>query len=445
MHLFSSRRESLYFAAILAFAFCLNLVYEYNKFINFIDEPQPYITGIIKDTLTIKTDNKKRKFIKIISGDFEIYTRVALWQNYKAGDYIGLEIYTISINFWEFLSRKFFVKSTQRQILNKEEILMPQKDRYDDEDSKLAPVLTPPHNITSDFYQKTLNFIKAQHENTLASELYEALFLANAPSKTLRQSMQQYGANHLIAISGYHLSAILFFIFLLVRKPYMFFASRFFPYRDYRFDISVLAFFIMTWYAYFIGFVPSFIRALSMGIVGFYMIVRGVKILSFELFFTCVGALIAIFPELIFNVGFLFSCFGVWFIYVYLHHFKPKNKLLFAISLNTYITFCMIIITGYFFDFASIWQLSTLLLNFIFILFYPLAAFFHMIGYGGLLDFILEPLLEFNASSAKSLNIPLWLLLFYIFLALISPRYKLLALILPFIGFAIWLKAILIV
>ncbi|BCX79522.1 ComEC/Rec2 family competence protein [Campylobacter sp. 19-13652] len=443
MPIFSSRREIVYFAAFLAFIFVLNLVYEYHKYYKFIDEPEPYITGVIKEVIVSKKENKIRKFIKILSDDFELFSKVALKENYKKGDFIGLEIYTINIGFLDFLSRKIFVKSTQRHLIEKDDIHAPSKETYSDSKGRV-PVLSAPSSVTSEHYLKALNFIKSQHKNTLISELYEALFLAQTPSKALRQSMQQYGANHLIAISGYHLSAILFLVFFLLRTPYMALLTRYFPYRDYRFDISVLAFLIVAFYAYFIGFVPSFMRALSMGFVGFYLLTRGIRILSFELFFVCVCALVALNLKLIFNVGFLFSCFGVWFIYLYLHHFKPKNRLVFAVNLNIYIAFCMTIITGYFFDFASIWQLSGLLLNFIFILFYPLAALLHMLGFGGMLDFAIEPLLEFKSTNIKSLDIPLWLLIFYSFLALIAPKYKPIALFLPSLGFGVWLKALLI-
>lgn len=490
MQLFASWRERALFLAVLLVIFAANLGFRYYKYLNFLSEPQPYITGIISHKYEAMLNGMPAKFITLKSGEFEISTRVAKSERYAVGDFIGLEIYTIGVSFSQYLGLKMFVKSTKRRIISKDEINLspksmsfiaapePKGEPYtllngkavkempyldganslnkvspiaketlsliDNYPYLLKPAMSAQISAFTSIRDKVSSYIAKQHEAPLANELYQALFLASPVSKQLRQSIQRYGASHLIAISGYHMGVITFLVFALFAPIFKFIYARYFAYLDYRFGLGVFSFIIVFLYLFIIGFAPSFLRACFMGLFGFYLLVRGISLKSFELFFACVFMLVAIFPELIFSLGFFFSCFGVWLIYIYFNHFKFKSAFINVICLNLYLFFCMIVIVSYFFGFMSFTQIFALGLSLAFVVFYPLAIVLHVFGYGGIFDDSLIDFLNLSFTSGTArIDEPLWFLLGFVFLSLLAYRYKPVAIVLPVLGFIVWVSALL--
>lgn len=428
MNLFNSYKEIAYFSLIILLILFINIYKKYQQYYELISDPQPYIIGIVTHKSTLKNG---ANIITLSSGDFKISTRVSKREKYFNSDLVGLEFYSINVSFIDFLKSSFFVQSRNRTILKSTK-------QVSDE-----PFLYPKTPLLNGLRVKLHDMISSQHESQKISELFLALFLAMPISKELRSDVATFGISHLIAISGYHLGLIFGLVFILLSGPYKFFVAKYCPFRNYRLDLSIFTFILLAFYLILIDFMPSFFRAFVMSIFGFFMISRGLKLLSFELFYVCVCLIVAFCPEFIFNIGFIFSCFGIWFIYVFLHHFKFKNKLMLAFALNAYIFFSMMIFVCFVFGYVSLQQIFGLGLNFIFVIFYPLMVFLHVLGYGGIFDDYILTFLSLRLGHEGALDIPFLFVLVFAIVAIFAARYKILAYILPISGFLCWIYALL--
>ncbi|PDW14803.1 competence protein [Helicobacter pylori] len=278
-----------------------------------------------------------------------------------------------------------------------------------------------------DFKSHARHFIDSAHSNALVGNLYRALFIGDSLNKDLRDRANALGINHLLAISGFHLgilSASVYFLFSLFYTPLQ---KRYFPYRNAFYDIGVLVWVFLLGYLLLLDFLPSFFRAFLMGLLGFLACFFGVRILSFKLLVLACGIAIALLPKLLFSVGFLLSVCGVWYIFLFLKHtqifFKDSSFLkrsFQAISLSALVFLNMLIIAHAFFPMFSPYQLFSIPLGLIFIVFFPLSLFLHAVGLGSLLDHILSMPLTIPTISIPS---PLWLLGVHLFLTILSARF----------------------
>ncbi|WRB38750.1 ComEC/Rec2 family competence protein [Helicobacter pylori] len=282
--------------------------------------------------------------------------------------------------------------------------------------------LTRKHNFKS----HARHFIDSVHSNALVGNLYRALFIGDSLNKDLRDRANALGINHLLAISGFHLgilSASVYFLFSLFYTPLQ---QRYFPYRNAFYDIGVLVWVFLLGYLLLLDFLPSFFRAFLMGLLGFLACFFGVRLLSFKLLVLACCIAIALLPKLLFSVGFLLSVCGVWYIFLFLKHtqifFKNSSFLMRsfqAISLSALVFLNMLIIAHAFFPMFSPYQLFSIPLGLIFIVFFPLSLFLHAVGLGSLLDNILSMPLTIPTISVPS---PLWLLGAHLFLTILSAR-----------------------
>ncbi|MFP5995034.1 ComEC/Rec2 family competence protein [Helicobacter pylori] len=278
-----------------------------------------------------------------------------------------------------------------------------------------------------DFKSHLRHFIDSVHSNALVGNLYRALFIGDSLNKDLRDRANALGINHLLAISGFHLgilSASVYFLFSLFYTPLQ---KRYFPYRNAFYDIGVLVWVFLLGYLLLLDFLPSFFRAFLMGLLGFLACFFGVRLLSFKLLILACCIAIALLPKLLFSVGFLLSVCGVWYIFLFLKHtqafFKTSSFLarsFQAISLSTLVFLNMLIIAHAFFPMFSPYQLFSIPLGLIFIVFFPLSLFLHAVGLGSLLDHILSMPLTIPTISVSS---PLWLLGAHLFLTILSARF----------------------
>ncbi|GAA7475794.1 ComEC/Rec2 family competence protein [Helicobacter pylori] len=278
-----------------------------------------------------------------------------------------------------------------------------------------------------DFKSHLRHFIDSAHSNALVGNLYRALFIGDSLNKDLRDRANALGINHLLAISGFHLgilSASVYFLFSLFYTPLQ---KRYFPYRNAFYDIGVLVWVFLLGYLLLLDFLPSFFRAFLMGLLGFLACFFGVRLLSFKLLILACCIAIALLPKLLFSVGFLLSVCGVWYIFLFLKHtqafFKTSSFLMRsfqAISLSALVFLNMLIIAHAFFPMFSPYQLFSIPLGLIFIVFFPLSLFLHAVGLGSLLDRILNMPLTIPTISVPS---PLWLLGAHLFLTILSARF----------------------
>ncbi|WP_217612931.1 ComEC/Rec2 family competence protein [Helicobacter pylori] len=278
-----------------------------------------------------------------------------------------------------------------------------------------------------DFKSHVRHFIDSTHENALVGNLYRALFIGDSLNKDLRDRANALGINHLLAISGFHLgilSVSVYFLFSLFYTPLQ---KRYFPYRNAFYDIGVLVWVFLLGYLLLLDFLPSFFRAFLMGLLGFLACFFGVRLLSFKLLILACCIAIALLPKLLFSVGFLLSVCGVWYIFLFLKHtqafFKTSSFLarsFQAISLSALVFLNMLIVAHAFFPMFSPYQLFSIPLGLIFIVFFPLSLFLHAVGLGSLLDRILSMPLTIPTISIPS---PLWLLGAHLLLTILSVRF----------------------
>ncbi|WRA43438.1 ComEC/Rec2 family competence protein [Helicobacter pylori] len=283
--------------------------------------------------------------------------------------------------------------------------------------------LTRKHNFKSHLR----HFIDSAHSSALVGNLYRALFIGDSLNKDLRDRANALGINHLLAISGFHLgilSVSVYFLFSLFYTPLQ---KRYFPYRNAFYDIGVLVWVFLLGYLLLLDFLPSFFRAFLMGLLGFLACFFGVRLLSFKLLILACCIAIALLPKLLFSVGFLLSVCGVWYIFLFLKHtqifFKNSSFLMRsfqAIALSALVFLNMLIIAHAFFPMFSPYQLFSIPLGLIFIVFFPLSLFLHVVGLGSLLDHILSMPLTIPTISVSS---PLWLLGAHLFLTILSARF----------------------
>ncbi len=283
--------------------------------------------------------------------------------------------------------------------------------------------LTRKHNFKS----HVRHFIDSAHSNALVGNLYRALFIGDSLNKDLRDRANALGINHLLAISGFHLgilSASVYFLFSLFYTPLQ---KRYFPYRNAFYDIGVLVWVFLLGYLLLLDFLPSFFRAFLMGLLGFLACFFGVRLLSFKLLVLACCIAIALLPKLLFSVGFLLSVCGVWYIFLFLKHtqifFKDSSFLMRsfqAIVLSVLVFLNMLIVAHAFFPMFSPYQLFSIPLGLIFIVFFPLSLFLHAVGLGSLLDHLLSMPLTIPTISIPS---PLWLLGVHLFLTILSARF----------------------
>ncbi|MGN8341103.1 ComEC/Rec2 family competence protein [Helicobacter pylori] len=278
-----------------------------------------------------------------------------------------------------------------------------------------------------DFKSHARHFIDSAHSNALVGNLYRALFIGDSLNKDLRDRANALGINHLLAISGFHLGILSMSVYFLFSLFYTPLQKRYFPYRNAFYDIGVLVWVFLLGYLLLLDFLPSFFRAFLMGLLGFLACFFGVRILSFKLLVLACCIAIALLPKLLFSVGFLLSVCGVWYIFLFLKHtqifFKDSSffkRSFQAIALSVLVFLNMLIVAHAFFPMFSPYQLFSIPLGLIFIVFFPLSLFLHAVGLGSLLDNILSMPLTIPTISVFS---PLWLLGVHLFLTILSARF----------------------
>lgn len=401
---FVSFREVVFAFVVLGLVGLVNVGLRYNEYRDFMHENR-YFQGIVAICYE-KTNKKGRVYqvAKIVTNDETIYTTFWKKSKYvKASEVIKFKISKKSISFLDFFSRKFF-----------------------------APIYKVTTKRQKSFKNSLEVFIKSQHKSIQMQELYSALFLATPIGKELRKSIQHWGVSHLVAISGFHLGVMFSVLYFLLKFPYSFFQNRYFPYRNIFFDLSVIIFILLGFYMYMIDFAPSFLRAYVMGVLGFLFYVRHFKVLSFINLALAVCMILAFFPHLILSISFWFSVMGVYFIFLYIHHFSFKWWDM--IFVNIWVFLAMMVPVHVWFGYTSLWQFGAIALSMVFVLFYPFAFLLHGIQEGDLLDGVLGSLLDVSLSGSDVFT-PVWVFVCYIFLSLASIFNRYLAIFTICLGF----------
>lgn len=379
---------------VIVFIFALHVSFLYLKFIDFKKQKVYQTTGVV-EALYPKTNknNKRYHVLRLKTNHFTIYS--TSWKNplhVKKDQLVNFSFLAKNVSFLDFLKKRFFAPTFKYS-------LAPSKQ-----------------NSLTHFAL----FIKNQHQAKELQEFYLALFLAKPIGKELRIKVQNWGISHLIAISGFHLGVlfgVMFFLFKLIYKPMQ---DRFFPFRDIKVDLSIVIFCILCFYLYIIDFTPSFLRAYVMSLLGFFFFLRYFKVLSFTNLSLTIALILAFYPSMAFSVGFWFSVGGVFYIFLYFHHFQSRfSNILHAIFINIWVFLGMNVPVYWFFGYVSWQQFGSIPLSILFVPFYPFVMLLHLFGVGNLLDSMLTWLLHVNIGG-KEIVLSSWHVGSYIVLSLVS-------------------------
>lgn len=394
--LISSKKDIFYIIILLVALFCSSLYYEFYKYQKLLENKNININA--KVLLQYKKNNY---FVLKLKDSFG-----AIFYTISRDDLIDLRgrfirVYGIlnkNCNFLSYL-QSCYITSFEISLLHKRD--------YKD---NIIHYINSQHDIA--YFDGVFNI-------NLLGSLYNAIFLALPLEREVRNFSTSLGIAHLFAISGFHLGVLSFVLYAFLLPLYKSLQNKYFSYRNEFYDINMVVLFISFLYLIVLDFSPSFLRAFVMFALGFFMLYSGIRLLSFKLLFLCAAFIIALFPRVFFSIGFWLSFSGVFYIYLFLSHFKHLSNIKIFFLLNIIVFLNMLIISHYFFYTFSVYQVLSPIFTILFIVFYPFMLFMHIIGFGGILDSILILLINYDFFNVE-LQTPLWLLSIFILISIIA-------------------------
>ena len=288
---------------------------------------------------------------------------------------------------------------------------------------------------------RVADWVAAQHDVPEIGELFGALFAATPIRQSTREKISALGIGHLLAISGFHIGLLSTLLFFGFRYPYRMLQSRWYPWRNINRDIFFLTATVMLGYVWFLQMTPSVLRAYAMMLVGFFLYDRALKLLSFQSLLVTVLLLVALWPRLLFSMGFWLSVTGVFYVFTFLQRFEKQGKSFKFIGIHIWV-YLMMLPAGLvlFGTFSSLHPLS-MLWTMLFIPFYPLALLLHAVGMGGLLDPLMQGLLSLPSKQIR-FDIDGAALALWIGLSLLALRFGPVERLLPYLAAAVFIGAV---
>ena len=383
---FQISKNSLFFTLFLLFVFMINILFNY---LSYKELKKEYIFETKAEVLNIYP---KENFdvIKLKGDGFEFFASFSKDENIKKLDLINVVFDTRNITFYTYL-KGFFTK-----IL------------YFERGEKNNSVK-----------EKIIKNIEENHDDFMIRELFNALFLAIPVSSQLRDIITAYGIAHVVALSGFHIVVLSFIIYWILYFPYSFLQNRYFPYRNRRFDILLITMAILFYYLLLTDIVPSLLRAFVLFSLGLYLLRSNIKVISYLTLFYTFLIVIALFPQYIFNIGFWFSIFAVFYIYLFIQYFKNGNKILLYIFFNIWMFLIFNPIVHFFFAQTAIEQFYSIPITIFFTIFYPLEIVAHIFNISSYFDDYLKIFLE-NKIYVYEVFTPLYFFILYILFSFFS-------------------------
>ena len=371
---------------ILFFALLINILLEYSKYLEFIDEE------VFETKVEVLNIYQKDDFdiLKLKSLNFEFFTNMPKNEEIKRFDLLNILIVSRNIDFIDYL-KGFYTKTIYFDELQKEQT----------------------------FKDKIIKNIENNHQDEKIIELFNALFLAVPVSKKLRDVITAYGIAHVVALSGFHLVVLSFVIYWILYFPYKFFQDRYFPYRNRKLDILLITIAILFYYLILTDIVPSLLRAFVMFCLGIYLLRSNIKILSYMTLFYTFLIVIAFYPKYIFSIGFWFSIFAVFYIYLFIQYFKNYDKWLLFIFFNIWMFLIFNPIVHYYFPQTSYEQFYSIPITIFFNFFYPAEIFAHIFGFSNYFDEYLKIFIEHKIFVYEVFT-PLYFYILYLFVSFLS-------------------------
>ena len=373
--LFNTKRDFFLFLFFCLFIASYSLLIEYNNYKNLTQFDSQLLEATVlqqyeKTKLTKKGKSKTYQVLKLKSDKgFSFYTIAKKsFMDVKAKK-VKLEIFFQEMSFYEYMTGFFAF-------------------------SKILHVYENPT------IKENLNtYISSLHESIDIASIYKALYTASPLNQDLQLTFSRLGISHLFAISGFHLGVLSGLLFFLFKWPYRFLQNRYFPYRSYTLDSFFVIASLLFIYLVFLDTPPSLLRAYVMLLIGFILYDRHYTILSMWTLFLTVILLLSFAPKLLFSLGFWLSVWGVFYIFLFLIHFKNLNKIWQFILVPFWVYLMMLPLSLYIFGNFSVYHPLSIIWTSLFSIFYPLSILLHLVGFGALLDNYLTWILHLNTNG----------------------------------------------
>ncbi len=394
-------REFLRFFLFAFFMASLSLSFEYYRYIQLTDFDDAVVDVEVVHQYSKNREGKNYQVLKLrIDGGGTFYTTDSSSIRDLQGYRLQLLIQTDRIGFVDYL-QNFFAHS---RIVG----------------------IYPTRSTRVDLSEA----IRQGHPSSVAGQVFGALFVAAPMDQELREQLSALGVSHLLAISGFHLGVLSFLAFWSLYPLYKILQHRYMPYRHGKRDLFILVAAVLFAYLFFLEFVPSLVRAFAMMMVGFVLYDRGLRVLSMQTLLIAVVLLVACWPRLFFALGFWLSVSGVFFILLFLHHFAQWKKVWQFVGIHIWVYAMMLPVSLALFETFSIYHPLSVVWTILFILFYPLELFLHLIGFGMWLDAWLLQIL--NLGMAQKISLGWYVVILQFLLALGALRYK--KMLIPLLG-----------
>jgi len=410
--LFTSKRDFLLFLAASLFILLHSIYIEYKNY----QELTRFDSQLIKATVLKQYEKSKNsrtyQVLKLKSENGLIfYTSAKKSLPDLKNKKLELEIWAGKISFYEYLTH-FYAYSKIQHI---------------DKNSTLK--------------QRINSFISNSHQNENIANIYQALYTATPLNRELQTRFSTLGVSHLLAISGFHLGVLSALLYFLFKPIYTLAQGRFFPYRNSKLDIFLSVAVVLFAYLLFLDFPPSLLRAYTMLIFGFILYDRGIKIVSMWTLFLTIILLLVFFPRLVFSLGFWLSVSGVFYIFLFLIHFKHLKKVWQFILVPFWVYILMLPFSLVIFGNFSIYHPLSILWTTLFTLFYPLSILMHPINHGDIFDKLLENFIHLGQNGLQ-ITLSYKLLVIHVILSLLSILKKNLLYLLLCFALSIFIYAI---
>lgn len=378
------------FLILLLVIFLINTSVEYKKYEELIDE-EIYETRV--EVLNIY-EKQDYNILRLKAKNFDFFTNINKSDIVIKSDILNIVIISKDISFLDYL-KGFYTKTIYFDKLEKK----------------------------NTFKDTLIKKIDSNHKDKIIQELFEALFLAIPISKELRTICTNYGISHLIALSGFHLGVLSFVIYWVSYFPYSFFHSRYFSYRNKKYDLLLLSIFFLFCYLIFTGIVPSLLRAFVMFIFGIFLLRSNIKIFSFMTLLFTFLIVIALFPKYLFSLGFWFSMIAVFYIFLFINYFKNLSKYMQIFIFNFWMFLIFNPIVHFYFPQTSYEQFLSPIITILFSFFYPLEIFAHIFNFAIYFDDWVRSFL-FHEMYVYEVETPLYFFIVYLIVSLASIFYK---------------------
>ncbi|MDA3907719.1 MAG: ComEC/Rec2 family competence protein [Sulfurimonas sp.] len=385
-----NKKEFLSFFLLALFILAYSLLINFQNYKNLTRFDSYIINATVLKQYAKTKDSRSYQVLKLkTDSGLAFYTGAKDSFADVKGKELTLKIYAGEVSFYEYLTTFYAYSKVQN----------------------ISEVKTLKQGLNS--------YIASQHKSEHITNIYQALFSATPLNKDLQTTFSTLGVSHLLAISGFHLGVLSGLLFFLIRPLYNFFQNRYFPYRNSKSDIFLIVAFSLLLYLNFLDSPPSLLRAFGMLVVGFVLYDRGIKIISMQTLLLTVILLLVIFPSLLFSLGFWLSISGVFYIFLFLIHFKHLSKIWQFILIPFWVYILMLPFSLVIFGNFSIYHPLSIIWTTLFTLFYPLSIFLHLIGQGDLFDGVLESLMLL-AQSQETVELETSWLVLHIGLSIMS-------------------------